>query len=146
MHEKSPLFLVPEVGTVAPHATAWELLAAGALSWHEAKATPDFASVTVMLQVTFCAAADTLTAVGESVKVVSPGAKTSGSDVMDNVDGNPRPEGSMGPKPVFPTASGALTLAVHGPDGEYRGNVITHDHVPFCRVPEVGAAAVQLCR
>jgi hypothetical protein len=45
----------------------------------------------------------------------------------------------------FPTASGAKTLAVHVPDGAYLGNVMPQDHVPFCRVPVVGAAAVQLC-
>jgi hypothetical protein len=46
----------------------------------------------------------------------------------------------------FPTASGAKTLAVHVPDGAYLGNVTMQDQVPFCGVPEVGAAAVQLCR
>jgi len=46
----------------------------------------------------------------------------------------------------FPTASCAETIAVQTPDGEYRGNVMTQVHTPFCAVPEVGAAAVQLCR
>ena len=145
MHENTPLFLVPDDGAAEPHDTVWVLLPAGALSWHDAKATPDFASVSVMLQVTFCAAADTLTAVGDSENAVSAGATRSGSEVTVSIDGKPNVPGSMGPRPVFPTASDAVTLAVHVPDWEYRGKVRTHDQVPFCGVPEVGAAALQLC-
>jgi hypothetical protein len=146
LHENTPLFLVPDDGAAEPHDAVWVLLPAGALSWHDAKATPDLASVSVMLHATVCAAAETLTAFGDNESDVSAGDTRSGSDVIVNIEGNPNVPGSMGPGLVFPTASGAVTPAVQTPDCEYRGNVMTHDHVPFCGVPDVGAAALQLCR
>jgi hypothetical protein len=46
-----------------------------------AEATPDLASVTFIVQVTFWSADDTLTLVGLSDELVSAGAITSGSEV-----------------------------------------------------------------
>ena len=104
-HENKPLFLVPDTGAAEAHEAVWSL--SGAASWHAAKATPDLASVSVMLHVTFCAATETVTAVGDSENNVSAGATMSGSDVTVRSEGNPWSAGLM--LALFPTASVAET-------------------------------------
>jgi hypothetical protein len=141
VHEKVPLFLVPDEGAIEPHVCVCELL--GAVTSHDAKFTPDLASVSVMLQVTFCADDDTSTEVGDRLNPVSAGATVSGSEVTVSVDGKPEVAGFRLAR--FPTASEAITLAVQVPDTEYLGNVIPHDQVPLCGVPDEGADALQLC-
>jgi hypothetical protein len=79
VQENTPLFLVPEVGATAEQPRV--CVPAGPWSAHVAEPTPDLASVTVMLQVTFCAAAETVTEVGTSARSVRPGATVSGSEV-----------------------------------------------------------------
>ncbi len=114
----------------------------GANKSQDAVATPDFASVSVMLHVTVWEAADTLIAFGTSVSPVRAGGTVSESDVTVSVDGKPDEGRSI--DVVFPTASSAETLAVQTPAGEYRGKVITHDQTPFRAVPDVGVVASQL--
>jgi hypothetical protein len=139
-----PAFRVPDDGAADPQEVIWSL--SGAESWHEANTTPDNASVSGMVHVTFCAVVETSTVAVDSERAPSAGATRSGFDVTVNIDGNARVEGSMGVSGTFPTASDAATLAVQTPGGEYRGKAMTHDHVPFCGVPDVGAARVQLFR
>jgi len=114
----------------------------GAVSFTVTRATPDLASVTLKLYLTM--SLDT----GVVETDVSAGGVVSGSvSVTANADENPKSLGSISPSEAeFPTASCVLTLAFQKPPCEYRGNVTTQDHVPFCGVPDVGAFAVQLCR
>ena len=142
VHDQVPLFVVPDDGALDPHATVCEL--SGAATWQAAVATPDFASVSVMLHVTLCEDDETLTLDGTRLKFVKDGATVSGSDVTVSVEGKPDVPGSS--CAVLPTASVADPLAVHVPDGAYRGTVIVHDQTPFCGVPDDGVLALQLAR
>jgi hypothetical protein len=110
LQEKTPLLRVPDDGAFDPHATACELF--GAATWQNALATPDFASVSVMLQATFCDAAETSTLPGTRVKFVNAGATVSGSEVT------PSPATAGVRFAVFPTASVALPPGVQVPEGE----------------------------
>jgi hypothetical protein len=111
VHENVPLFRVPEDGAVALHPWAWSLF--GASKTQVAVSTPDFASVTVMLHVTFCAAAETFTDVGLGAKVVSAGGVTSGSEVTTSWNGKPWDCGRI--CLWFVTPSRSVTEAVQMP-------------------------------
>jgi hypothetical protein len=124
-HENTPLFLVPDAGAAEAHDTVCELLPEGALSSHDAKATPDLASVSVIVHVTVCGPAETLTAPGGTVNVGSAGATMSGSEVTVRAVENPWSDGLT--LALFPTASRAETpgnvappasSAFQTPDGE----------------------------
>lgn len=138
VHENVPLFRVPDAGADEPQAAVCSL--SGAASWHEAIATPDFASVSAMLHTTVCDDAETLTLPGTRLNVPSAGATVSGSEVTLSMEGDGLKLSAL------PTVSTAVPLAVQTPDGEYRGTIIVHDHVPFARVPDDGEAALQLAR
>ena len=114
MQEKVPLLRVPDAGVFEPQDCVCAL--SGAVTWQEAMLTPDFASVRVMLQVTFCDPDETSTLVGERLAEVRAGGVVSGSEVRVSVDGKPKAAGLM--FALLPTASLAVTLAVKTPDGE----------------------------
>lgn len=114
----------------------------GAWKKHWAVSTPDFASVTVMLQVTVCAAEETVTAVGLNEKDVSVGAAASGSEVTVSAKGKPWNCGYTVCE--LPTPSVRPTFAVQMPASAYRGKVTVHEYVPLVGVPVVGTLAVQL--